>query len=295
MRIVKRTPVFLLALLSLQGADLRIGLVGIDAPDAVTVTEMLNDTNSPDYLPGLRIVAAYKNPSAEGNDHSRELASKWRIDLTPDVPALLRKVDAVIITGGDAQTHFEQAKLAIAAGKPFFAEFPLAPGLDEARELAKLATDAGVPWFSASPVRFGEIASNLKFTDTAGVSAWGPGAVEVLFALMGTGCEEVTEVSGGGTEWIAGKWRGGRIGTAYLAPKSTISGAVVFRLTETMQSRARITATYRPLLAEVVRFFDSQQPPVSNTETLEVMSFLDAAARSKAAGGTTVKISGGPR
>ena len=47
---------------------------------------------------------------------------------------------------------------------------------------------------------------------------------------------------------------------------------------------------YRPLLVELVKFFQTGKPPVAAEETLEIMSFMDAAQRSKAAGGQSMRL-----
>jgi hypothetical protein len=39
-----------------------------------------------------------------------------------------------------------------------------------------------------------------------------------------------------------------------------------------------------------VAFFQTGKPPVSNEETLEIYSFMDAALRSKEAGGKPIKL-----
>jgi hypothetical protein len=41
---------------------------------------------------------------------------------------------------------------------------------------------------------------------------------------------------------------------------------------------------------EIVKFFETKQPPVPNEETLEIFAFLDAAQRSKEAGGAPMKL-----
>ena len=46
----------------------------------------------------------------------------------------------------------------------------------------------------------------------------------------------------------------------------------------------------RPLLVEIIKFFETRKPPVSNEETLEMFAFMDAAQRSKASGGAPVKL-----
>ncbi len=47
----------------------------------------------------------------------------------------------------------------------------------------------------------------------------------------------------------------------------------------------KVNDGYAPLVREIVQFFQTGRPPVSNEETLEIFAFLDAAQRSKEAGG----------
>jgi hypothetical protein len=44
------------------------------------------------------------------------------------------------------------------------------------------------------------------------------------------------------------------------------------------------------LVLEIVKFFETGKPPVSNEETLEIFAFLDAAQRSKDQGGKPVAL-----
>jgi hypothetical protein len=64
----------------------------------------------------------------------------------------------------------------------------------------------------------------------------------------------------------------------------------VYRSKDVIQSKAKTAEGYRPLLVEIVKFFETKQPPVPNEETLEIFSFMDAAQRSKAAGGAPMKL-----
>jgi hypothetical protein len=41
---------------------------------------------------------------------------------------------------------------------------------------------------------------------------------------------------------------------------------------------------------EIVRFFETKQAPFPNEETLEMFAFMDAAQRSKEAGGAPMKL-----
>jgi hypothetical protein len=296
-----------------HAADLRLGIVGTDTSHVTAFIKILNDPTSPDYLPGARIVAAYKGGSRdiEGSatrvdKFTDELRTQWKVEFYSDIGTLCKRVDAVLLTSLDGRVHLEQVKPIFAAHKPVFIDKPLAATLADAREIARLAKEANVPWFSASSLRYGELGTSMKFSDTLGVTTWGPGPVEahhqleyswyaihpieLLFTLMGPGCEQVTAAAGKDEDVIVGHWKDGRIGTVRtLRPYGTY-GADVFRPKGVTQSKTKTQEGYRPLLVEIIRFFETGQPPVPNQETLEIFAFMDAAQRSKAAGGAPMKL-----
>jgi hypothetical protein len=292
----------------LANAELRLGIVGTDTSHVIAFTKVLNDPASPDYVPGAKIVAAYKGGSKDlesswsrVDKYADELRTKWKVEIMPDIPSLCRRVDAVLLESVDGRPHLAQAKQIIAAGKPMFIDKPLAATLEDAREIARLAKEAGVPWFSSSSLRYGEVGTTMKFHDTQGVTTWGPGPVEehhylelawyaihpieMLYALMGQGCTEVTRTDTPGATVVVGKWKDGRIGSVRALRPYGGYGAVVFRPKEVVQSNPKAAAGYRPLLVEIIKFFETKQPPVPNEETLEIFAFMDAAQRSKEAGG----------
>ena len=49
-------------------------------------------------------------------------------------------------------------------------------------------------------------------------------------------------------------------------------------------------SSYTPLVREILKFFQTGMPPVPNDETLELFAFLDAAQRSKDAGGRPMTL-----
>jgi predicted dehydrogenase len=303
--------------------QLRLGIIGTDTSHVTAFAKLLNDPLSPDHIPGAVIVAAFKggSPDIESsasrvNTFAEELRTKWKVKFYPDIPTMCKNVDAVLLESVDGRVHLEQVKPVIAAHKPVFIDKPLASTLADAREIARLAKDAGTPWFSASSLRYGDIATQMKFPDAQGVITWGPGPlephhqldlswyaihpIEMLYALMGRGCVEVSRTVTEDADVITGKWNDGKTGTVRaLRPYGTY-GAVVFRTkpkdakgaggTIVVQSNPKMTEGYRPLLVEIVKFFESKEPPVANEETLEIFAFMDAAQRSKEAGGAPQKL-----
>jgi hypothetical protein len=310
---MKTIAIGLIAVALASSQELRLGIVGADTSHVTAFARILNDPSSPDYLPGARIVAAYKGGSKDIEESAKrvdgfadELRTKWKVEFFSDINTLCKRVDAVLLTSVDGRVHLEQAKPIIAAHKPLFIDKPLASTLADAREIARLAKEANVPWFSASSLRFGELGTTMKFNDALGVTTWGPGPfephhelelswyaihpIELLYTLMGTGCEEVSRIAGKDEDVIVGKWKDGRVGTVRtLRPYGTY-GADVFRPKGVTQSKSKTAEGYRPLLVEIVKFFETKQPPVPNDETLEIFAFIDAAQRSKAAGGAPTKL-----
>ena len=197
-------------------------------------------------------------------------------------------------------------KPVIAAHKPVFIDKPLAAKLEDAREIARLAKEAGVPWFSSSGLRFGVIATTMKFPDAKGITVWGPGPfeehhylelgwyaihpIEMLYAVMGPGCVEVTRMEADGGDVVTGKWKDGRIGTVRTNRPYSTYGIVAFTKDKVVQSDPNAKTSYNLMLKEIVNFFQTHKLPVSNEESLEVFAFMDAALRSKQAGGKPMPL-----
>src|SRR5712692_1541326 len=209
-----------------SGADLRLGIIGTDTSHVIAFTKLLNDASSPQHVPGARVVAAFKGGSKDMPDSykrvdkfAEELRTGWNSEFVPDIPSLCRKVDAVMIESVDGRQHLEQVKQVLVCGKPLWIDKPLASSLEDAREIGRLAKDAGVPWFSASALRYGKDVESMKFADASGAVAWGAGplggdqldlayysihVVELLYAVMGPGCQEVARTHTDAADVIVG-------------------------------------------------------------------------------------------
>lgn len=293
-------------------ADLRLGIIGTDTSHVIEFTKMLNDSNSPDHVPGARVVAAFKGGSSEMSESykrvdrfANELRTRWNIEFVSDIASLCPKVDGIMLESVDGRQHLEQVKQAVACGKPLWIDKPLAASLADAKEIVRLTREAGTPWFSASSLRFSQIATSVKVPKLSGAIAWGAGplgpgdldlawyaihTIELLYAVMGTGCEEVTRIHTDASDVIIGKWRGGRIGEVHALRPDRDYGALVFHENGFVTSPPKAEDSYRPLVVEIVRFFETKKPPVPNAETLETIEFMDAASRSMRANGVPARL-----
>jgi hypothetical protein len=293
-------------------ADLRLGIIGTDTSHVIEFTKMLNDPNSPEHVAGARVVAAFKGGGSDMPESfqridrfANDLRTRWSIEFVDKIAGLCPKVDGILIESVDGRQHLQQVKEAAACGKPLWIDKPVAASLSEAMEVARVAQEHGVPWFSASSLRFSQVAASVKSPSPSGVVTWGSGplgpgeldlawyaihSIELLYAIMGPGCEEVTRTHTEAVDVIVGRWHDGRIGEVRAQRPGGEYGALVFRDKSFVTSPPNADDSYRPLLVEIVRFFKTKKPPVSNEETLETIEFMDAATRSLKSNGAPAKL-----
>ena len=300
--------------LPLCAADIRIGIIGTDTSHCAAFTGILNDPKHKDHIPGARVVAAFKGGSKDiesswsrVDKYADELHAKWGVEIVPDIKTLLSKVDAVLLESVDGRPHLVQAREVIAAGKPLFIDKPLAATLEDAREIARLAKAKNVKWFSSSSLRYATFVEDLKKAGPIkGAITWGPGPleehhkldlgwyavhpIEVLYTLMGPGCEEVTRTFAEGAEVITGRWKDGRVASVRTLKPYGEFGAVAFYEKKVGQSPEKTTFSYVPLIQNIIKFFQTGDVPVANDETLEMFAFMDAALRSREAGGKPMRM-----
>jgi len=296
----------------LPAAELRIGMIGLDPSHVTAFTRLLNDPADKDHVPGARVVAAFKggSPDIESSrtridGYTKELTNQWGVTLYDSIEALCQAVDAVMIESVDGRPHLAQARPVIQAGKPLFIDKPMAGSLRDAQEIFQRAAPARVPVFSASSLRFGKTTQEArqgilgKITRAETFSPcslephhpdlfwYGIHGVESLFTVMGVGCESVQRgTNASGLIEVKGNWSGGRIGIFREDPKGYGGEA----WGEKGQSPVGAYDGYAPLVREIVKFFQTRQPPVTPEETLELLAFMEAADESKRSQGRLIQL-----
>lgn len=312
MKIMVGSLLALLAVTPLIAADLRLGLVGLDTSHVTAFTEILNDPSSKGHVPGARVVAGFKggSPDIESSwsrvdGYTKTLQDKYGVTIYDSIEEVCRNVDAVLIESVDGRPHLAQARLVIAARKPLYIDKPVGGTLADAREIFRLAAEAGVPIFSASSLRFASntlavragsigVVTNAVTSSPAHLEKshpdlfwYGVHGVESLYTVMGTGCDSVRRGtnSEGGIE-VVGKWKGGRLGT--FSEGKGYSG-----MAQGTRGSLAVGAYdgYAPLVAAIVKFFQTGVAPVKPEETLEIFAFMEAADESKRRGGAEVRLS----
>ncbi len=290
----------------------RLGMIGLDTSHVIAFTQIINEAEKK-Y--GCKVVAGYPGGSEDVHSsvsrvegYTRELRDKLGVEIVESIEELCRKVDGVLLESVDGRPHLEQIRPVIAAGKPVFVDKPMAGSLADVIEIFRLAKEKDVPCWSSSSLRFSPgiigMRSNDDVGEVLGCDAYGPchleehhpdlywygvHGVEILFTIMGTGCESVGRVQTKDYEFVVGVWEGGRVGTfrGLRAGKSDY-GATVFG-TNGIAAAGEYTG-YEPLVDEIVKFFKTGKAPVPAEETIEIFAFMSAADASKAKGGAPVSI-----
>ena len=294
--------------------ELRIGIIGLDTSHAIAFTNMLNGDTANPGLANCRVVAAYPkgSPDIESSvvrvpGYIEQVQAKG-VKIVDSIDELVKRVDAVLLETNDGRPHLEQILPVLKAGKPVFVDKPVAGSLQDAVAIYMAAEKYKVPVFSSSSLRYADKVQGLRDGEAGTVWAcdtyspapteathpdlfwYGIHGVEMLFTVMGPGCESVTRHHSPQMDVVVGRWKGGRIGTfrGLRAPLKTGYGGTAF--TEEGIYPVGPHAGYEPLLVDVIHFFRTGEAPVTPEETLEIYAFMEGADASKNAGGKPARI-----
>ncbi len=304
----------IVSLAAMQAQDepaIKVGMIGLDTSHALAFTKILHDPAN-EY--DAKVVAAVpqSSPDIESSvsridGYVETLSKDFGVKMYDSIEAMLPHVDVVMVESVDGRPHLEQARPAIEAGKPTFVDKPAAATLEDVVALFDLAKKHGTPVWSTSNLRYhpgvvaaatadvGEIAAVVSFGPASleehhlDLAWYGIHPTEALFTVIGTGCESVVRTHTEGTDVVTGTWKGGKVGTLIGTRASkTVYGVKVFGSKGVIEEKAG--GAYPELMAEMMKFFHTKQPPVSAETTIEIFAFMAAADESKRLGGAPVKL-----
>ena len=297
-----------------QGADTRVGIIGLDTSHAIAFAKMLNAEKGEPAFEGFKVTAAYTYGSLDipSSTNRYPLYTKqikeMGVEIVGSIADLLKQTDVILLETNDGRRHLEQALEVFKAGKRVFIDKPIAASLADVLLIFDAAQKYGVPVFSSSALRYTQKTQKARageFGRIIGADAvspcslepthpelfwYGIHGVEPLFTVMGTGCESVARVSLENVDFVVGTWKDGRVGTM-----RGIRGKGASYWCDIIAEKGGRQAvggyeSYKPLLLEIVKFFKTGEVPVPPEETIEMFAFMEAAHESKRRGGVSVKI-----
>jgi predicted dehydrogenase len=291
-----------------------IGIIGLDTSHSTAFTRIINGSEGKADMSDFRIVAAYPYGSRDiESSVSRipeytEEVKKMGVEIVDSIDELLERVEMVLLETNDGRPHLEQALPVLKSGKRLFIDKPIAGTLEDTIAIMEASEQYDTPIFSSSSLRYLSIAQAVrhdnKIGDVLGADTYSPAileethpdlfwygihGVEILFTVMGTGCETVTRVHTEGTDIVTGQWEDGRLGTFRGMRDGQHSYGGTAYGSEDIISLGTYEG-YEPLLLEILKFFRTGKSPVDLEETLEIYAFMEAADESKRQGGAPVYI-----
>jgi virulence factor len=294
---------------------LKFGILDFDTSHAVEFTKRFNhkEIAEDQWVDGAGVVIGCPGESKLSPERIPEYTAamkKLGVPLVDKPEEMIGKVDVMLIEAVDGSVHYDRARPFLEAGIPCFVDKPFTCSVADARKIVNLAAKKKLPLFSSSSLRFAPdlvaYTAEPKHGKILGAVAWGPAslhernpglfhygihAVEVLYTLMGPGCESVTCTSDKSVDVVTGHWKDGRMATV----RGTRSGpgaygAVAFAEKAVTPLAIDAKYIYRELLKKIVETYTTGKPPIDVSVTVEIVAFIEAAWKSANNHGTVQKV-----
>jgi hypothetical protein len=293
----------------------RLGMLDFDTSHVFEFARRLNHKgiDEDQWVNGATIVVACAGQSQimpERIVQYRKEIEDLGIPLVPRPEDMIGKVDGMLIESQQGSVHWDRARPFLEAGLPCFIDKPFTCGVADARKFAEFSARKKVPIFSASSLRYapelGDFLSRSGAERIEGALAYSPAtlnpgnpglyhygihAVEILYTLMGPGCESVTCTHAKDVDVVTGHWRDGRLGTVRGIRGPRIDyGCMVFTNQALHALPLDTRYIYRELLRKIVEMFQTRKAPLDLEVTVEMMAFMEAALQSANNQGAVAKV-----
>lgn len=296
---------------------IRLGMLDFDTSHVVEFTRRLNHVNIKEdqEVHGAKVVIACPGESKIMPEripgYTAEI-KKMGVPLVEKPEDMIGKVDGMLIESQEGTVHWDRARPFLDAGLPCFIDKPFTCSVDHARKIFDLAEKKKVAVFSSSSLRYApelvEFVKDTKHGKILGALTYGPcsehernpgmfhygiHAVEILYTLMGPGCDRVSCVYEKGAEVTTGHWRDGRIASIRGTRTGKAGyGAVAFTEQGVAPVAIGTSVIYRELLKQIVEMFRAGKAPLDPAVTLEIVGFIESARKSAVNHGAGEKVLG---
>ena len=298
---------------------IRLGILDFDTSHVVEFTKRLNHKNidKDQWVDGAEATLGCPGESRLAPDripgYKKEMETLG-VPLVEKPGDLIGKVDGVLVESLEGGMHLDRARPFLEAGLPCYVDKPFACSADDARKMVELADKHKVPIFSASSLRYapeltafladdshGKVLGALAYgpSPQSGSDEYNPGlfhygihAVEILYTLMGPGCQRVTCTHEKDVDVVSGQWDDGRVATVRgIRSGKADYGCVVFAEKGVYPLALGTKYIYRGLCKRIVEMFTTNKPPLDPAVTVEMVAFMEAALRSAHNHGAGEKVS----
>jgi hypothetical protein len=269
-----------------RNEPVRIGIIGLDTSHSIAFTDIIHDRAEENERHGFRVTTAYPYGSRTiESSYSRipgyiEDIRERGVEVVDSIKELLDQVDVVLLETNDGHPRLEQALQVMESGKTMFIDKPVAASLEDTIAIMEASKRYEIPFFSSSSLRYIDHAHEIRYDNKIGgvtgadvystatiepshpdLFWYGIHGVEILFTVMGTGCQNVTRRKSEGSDVVAGDWGDSRFGTFRgIRDGRGGYGGTAFGEDEIL-TLGPYTG-YGPLVDEILHFFETGISPV---------------------------------
>ncbi len=295
---------------------IRLGIVDFDSSHSIEFTRRFNHVgvDRDQYVDGARVVVGCPGTSEMSPERIpifTKQISECGVELVESPEAMMADIDAVLVLSLCGTVHLQRVRPFLESGIPAFVDKPFACSVFDAREMIRLANEHSIMLFNSSALSFSEEVQQFRsktsdYGATLGVLSHGPAkrvagnpglyhygihATEIIFTLMGAGCETVSTAYTEAAEVVTAHWSDGRLATLRGNRQGAAAyGFVAFCENAVLHQMISTRYAYRNLCQEIVKSFETDKPSVDNGFSLEVVKFVSASLESERHDGAWIKL-----
>ena len=244
----------------------------------------INEKNGTDFA--VKYAWAELDISPRDGVSSAEWCEKNGVELCATLEELCEKSDYILVLApSDPEKHLQYARTVLTYGKPTYIDKTFAPDLGEAQEMFRIAAEHGTKIFSTSALRYATELEKCGTPDSLLLTGGGSNLPEYLVHLVEMAVpllndpmvyvriEEVGEARQCYVETVSGKvavltWAPSLPYTVYAAGEGQKSVYASIK-----------SDFFKGLMADILKFYESGEPPFDPAQTLEVMRIREALLR----------------
>jgi len=175
----------------------KIGFIDLDTSHPRSFAKRIN------AMDGFKVTGVFDRGRAKGKDETKVFCKEFEVKEYGSVKALAEDCDGVMVLSADWETHLEDIKVVLEAGKACYCDKPLVKSLDELEQFVELCENSDAPMFANSGWRWNAKTKALaeKIKDSCISDAvfcvphsryyYGIHGVEWICGLFGSGIESV--------------------------------------------------------------------------------------------------------
>ena len=175
----------------------KIGFIDLDTSHPRSFVKRIN------AMDDFQVTGVFDRGRAKGKTETKAFCEEFGVKEYDSAKALAKDCDGVMVLSADWETHLEDIKAVLEAGKACYCDKPLVKSLDEIEEFVELCKNTKAPMFAGSGWRWNAktkvLAEKIKdsrisdaiFCVPNGRYFYGIHGIEWICGLFGSGIESV--------------------------------------------------------------------------------------------------------